>query len=308
MKPSLISTRAFGTGVAILLSQALPPALGHPVARLIARVVGRFPRGAAYSALRLNQWIVSGKQLTGEALEEAVRQVFRNQAVALYDFYRSLNRPHLVEKKVRFTPAFSRLVEECKRGGQPTILLTTHLSGFNLGGLRLAQEGLKFLTLSIPNPSRGYAWQNELRNQRGMQVLPFTVEALRLARERLNAGGTVLTGIDRPMENNTYTPRFFGYPSALPVAYIRLALKSAARVFVVGFTTRADHTHEIDVSEQVPMQPGGEDELVRNAENVLRRAEDFIRRDPRQWMMFFPVWPGELLGLENKLAGGINCA
>ncbi len=308
MKTSVISTEAFGTGVGVLLGQGLPPVLGYPVARLIAHAVGLFPRGAAFCALRLNQWIVSGKQLTGKSLDKAVRQVFLNQATALYDFYHALDRPRQAEKQVSFTPAFSRLVEECKRGGQPTILLTTHLSGFNLGGLRMAQQGLKFLTLAVPNPTRGYTWQNELRNRRGLEVVPFTVEALGLARERLKAGGTVLTGIDRPMANPTYTPRFFGHPSALPVAYIRLALKSAARVFVVGFTTREDHTYEIDASEQVMMEPGGADELVRNAEAVLRRAEEFIRRDPRQWMMFFPVWPGELGSLAGAVSGGASCA
>jgi lauroyl/myristoyl acyltransferase len=135
-----------------------------------------------------------------------------------------------------------------------------------------------------------------------MEVLPFTMQALRQARERLQAGGTVQTGVDRPLDDARYTPRFFGYPSAVPVAYVRLALHTKARVFVVGFTTLKDSTHLIDVSDEIVMEEyeDAEQELVRNAEKVLAEAEAFIRRDPLHWMMFFPVWPVELAELEGQ--------
>ena len=302
MKRSSLSTAGFSTLAAIFFSQLFSPAPGHSFARLIGRVVGLFPNGSAYRSLRVNQWIASGKQLVGRALDQAVKQVFVNQGSALYDFYRALSHPEIAREKVSFTPAFDRLVEECRKEQVATLLLIPHLSGFNLGGLRLVQEGLRYLTLVNPDTSKAYAWQNELRNRNGMEVEPFTIHALGLARERLKSGGTVLTGIDRPLENSKYAPRFFGYPSALPVAYVRLALKSAARVFVVGFTTLKDHTHLIDVSEQVQLvhYRDGAEELERNAEKVLQQAEVFIRRDPAQWMMFTPVWPEEMAKLEGE--------
>lgn len=302
MKRSLLSTAGFSTLAALVLSRLFPPVPGHSFARLVGRVVGLFPNGSAYRSLRLNQWIASGKQLAGRALDQAVKQVFVNQGVALYDFYRALSHPEIAQEKVNFTPAFNRLVEECKKEEEGTLLLIPHLSGFNLGGLRLAQERLHYLSLVNPDTSKGYAWQNELRIRHGMEVEPFTIYALGQARERLKSGGTVLTGIDRPLENSKYTPCFFGYPSALPVAYIRLALKSAARVFVVGFTTLKNHTHLIDVSDQVQLEHyrDGEEELARNAEKVLQQAEVFIRRDLAQWMMFYPVWPEELAKLEGE--------
>jgi KDO2-lipid IV(A) lauroyltransferase len=303
MKSFVISSEAFGTGVAILLGQGLRPWLGYRVARFIGWVVSCFPGGAAYRSLALNQWIVSGKTLGKRELNLAVRKIFRNQALALYDFYHALDRPELIQQQVKFTEKFEKLIGECKRADQPTLLLIPHLSGFNMGGLRLAQYGLRYLTLAYPNPSSGYQWQNKLRNDRGMEVIPFTIEALGQARKRLQQGGTVLTGVDRPLEESNYHPQFFGYPTNLPVAYVRLALKTNARVFVVGFMTLNDHTYLIDVSDQVHLQHNedAELELELNAEKILLKAEEFIRRDPYHWMMFYPVWPDEMSNLEKIL-------
>lgn len=234
----------------------------------------------------------------------------RNQGHGLYDFYRALNHPDLVRRLVKFSPRFENMVEGLKRENQPTLLLMPHLSGFNLGGLRLQQEGLRFLTLAYPNPSRGYKWQNKLRNDRGMEVVPFSFSSFVLARERLQQGGIVLTGVDRPLEGSGYHPRFFGIPADLPVAYIKLALKTGAGVFVLGFATNRDHTQVIDVSERIEMErcADSNQELILNAEKVLRVAEEFIKKDPEQWMMFYPVWPDQLDHLEHRTRSKKQCA
>ena len=282
--------------MAILIGQSLPPSLGHAVAAVIAWIVSLFPEGKTYQALKWNQWIVSGKKDGEKQLKRTIRRILLNQGRALYDFYHSLDRPEEVRRLVSMTPRFRELVEECKREEKATLMLVPHISGFNLGGLRLGLEGLRYLTLSYPNPSQGYIWQNELRNRRGMEIVPMTVSSIGLARERLQRGGTVLTGLDRPLESSRYHPIFFGYKASLPVAYIRLAMKTRARVFVVGFLTLPDHSHLIDVSEQILMEEDKDPirEMEKNAEKVLKKAEEFIRKDPEQWMMFYPVWPQEI--------------
>jgi lauroyl/myristoyl acyltransferase len=85
---------------------------------------------------------------------------------------------------------------------------------------------------------------------------------------------------------------FFGRKAPLPVAYIKLALRTNARVFVVGFQTLKDNTTVIDVSPQVELEQreDAHQELVYNAEKILKIAEQYIRLDPSQWMMFLPVW------------------
>jgi lauroyl/myristoyl acyltransferase len=109
----------------------------------------------------------------------------------------------------------------------------------------------------------------------------------------------VQTGVDRPQGEGKYSPIFFGRPSALPVAYTKLALTTGARVFVAGFHTNPDRTCVVDVSEEVQMEERNDphEEMLVNAEKVLREVETFICKDPSQWMMFMPIWPqleGEL--------------
>ena len=121
----------------------------------------------------------------------------------------------------------------------------------------------------------------------------MSFHSMQLARERLQAGGTVLTGIDRPNPGSNYFPQFFGIPTELPVAYIKLALKTKARVFVTAFQSLPDRTYEIDASDEIPMisQSNPKAELEENATRVLQVAEGFIRLNPASWAMFYPVWP-----------------
>ena len=289
------ASQTLGTAAILALSQSLPNSIGHPVAAVISYLAGNRVFSPTFRAISINQWIAHDGTLTARQVRQAIRKVYQNQGRALYDFYHNLDRPDEIKKFVKLTPAFEKMMNECMSGElkQGTLMLMPHLSGFNLSGLYLAQLGFKFLTLAIPNPNRGYAWQNKLRNDRGMEVVPLNMEALQHARQRLHSGGTVLTGIDRPIDEPDLEPMFFGRKAALPVAYVKLALKTNARVFVLGFQTLKDNTIVVDVSPQVEFEQRDDahEELIYNAEKVLKIAEQFIRLDPSQWMMFLPVWP-----------------
>jgi len=284
---------SLSTAIAINLSQSFPSFIGYPLSRLIAKGLSLRYFNPLVKAVRLNQWIVHDRKINRRELNQAVSQVFLHQAYSLYTFYHNLDRPEKVKQLVTISPKMKYLMETSNRGGQGTLMVIPHLSGFDLGGLLLGRMGFKFLTLSYPNPPRGYEWQNQIRNERGLEVMPMSFQSTQLARERLQQGGTVLTGIDRPYPGTGYFPQFFGYPADLPVAYIKLALRAKARVFVVAFQSLADHTYEIDASDEITLlnHEDPRKELTDNATRVLSAAEVFIRRNPAAWAMFYPVWP-----------------
>ena len=289
-------SQALGTALILAISQGLPPFIGHPVAAALSYVIGNRLLSPTFRAISQNQWVAHDGKLTPAQLKQKIRQVYQNQGRLLYDFYHNLDRPAEIKKLVTLSPSFQKMMQECQTGNnkQGTLLLMPHVSGFNLAGLYLAQIGFHFLSLAIPNPNRGYAWQNKIRNERGMEVIPMDLEGISLARKRLQSGGAVLTGVDRPWENSDHRPMFFGRPAELPVAYIKLALRTNARVFGVGFRCNPDHSCLIDLSPQIEMESCDDpnQELLINAEKVLKVLEGFIRVDPTQWMMFLPVWPG----------------
>jgi len=284
---------SLGTAIAVNFSQAAPSSIGYPVARLAARVVASRFFSPVVRAVRLNQWIAHDRKLTRRELNQVVNQVFLNQARALYTFYHNLDRPERVRQLVHISPGMQHVIDTSNHGEQGTMMLIPHLCGFDLGGLLLGKMGFKYLTLSYPNPPHGYEWQNQIRNERGEEVMPMSFQSTQLARARLQAGGTVLTGIDRPYPGTGYFPRFFGMPAELPVAYIKLALKTRARVFLTAFQSLPDQTYEIDASDEIVLQPEADPrrELEDNASRVLAVAEKFIRRNLTSWVMFYPVWP-----------------
>jgi hypothetical protein len=57
-----------------------------------------------------------------------------------------------------------------------------------------------------------------------------------------------------------------------------------------------DGTYHTMTSEPIEMErrASREDELIVNAEKVLRVAEGFIRQEPGQWTVSLPVWPETL--------------
>ena len=155
--------------------------------------------------------------------------------------------------------------------------------------------------LSYPDPLATYQWQNDLRQRKGVIVTPMSLKAFRQARKRLREGGSVLTGLDRPLENSAqekYQPRFFGHQTQLPVAYIRMALEARVPVFVFAAVYLPDGTYYLEGSPPIWMEPKDdlEDEILTNAHKVLQVAEEIIRKYPHQWAMFYPVWP-QFLGV-----------
>ena len=289
-------TSPFGVGNALFLSRIIPRWLGYPVANFISDRITAFGNTLPVRAVRANQWVVSGETLTAPELDAMARRVYRYKARALYDYYHDLGNSKRVMERVRFSPMMEAHLERMQKAEQGTMLVIPHVGNFDEAGHALAVKGLRFQVLSYPHPSAGYRWENRLRKLAGMEVTPMSIESMRQAKHRLLEGGVVLTGMDRPLEETNYRPRFFGRPAPVPVAYIGMALQTRVPVIVIGVFTQPGNTLLIDASERIEMVPHAdrEQEILQNTERVLQAAEDMILRAPEEWVMFYPVWPDTL--------------
>ena len=168
-----------------------------------------------------------------------------------------------------------------------------HFSNYELACRAAALNGLTMQVLSYPNPGRSYRWQNKFRNFKGIEVTPISISNLRKAVKRLENGGTILTGIDRPNGGNDFRPMFFGKPSSLSSGFIRLAMRTGVPISVIICNTTADGKCRLSISDPIPMIRTNDmaaDEIM-NTEVVLSYIEDLIKRDRSNWSMFYPVWP-----------------
>ncbi|MCE5207065.1 MAG: lysophospholipid acyltransferase family protein [Chloroflexi bacterium] len=291
MKTQNIVNGAFGVGFAIFISKILPRKVGHRVAIAIGSILARSKTLGIIPALRTNQWVISGQSMNSVELDNRVKTVFKSTATCLFDFYHFLNHPKAIINRVEFDPKIAEYFDP--RVHKNAVFVAPHLSNFDLLGQALGIMGYTFQILSYSEPGRGYQWQNKIRTDSGQIITPTSISALRQARSRLQNGGNVLTGLDRPVDSLKFHPLFFGYPASLPVAYAHLALQANVPVVVVSAITKPDGNYFLYASDPVKMVSTGDayGEAIRNAEAVLEVAAEIITKYPEQWSMFYPVWP-----------------
>jgi phosphatidylinositol dimannoside acyltransferase len=291
----LINSR-FGIGLVLALGQMIPPKSGYRLGEWIAQKIVGIKNNPMVKAVRANQWVVSGQKLDARQLDEITLKTFQHTAHCLYDLYHYLPYPEQIMKMVSMSPKITHTLEKSLSTKKGTLILAPHMSNFDLAGRAMALHGFPILVLSYPLPPGGYQWQNKMRRDYGIEILPMSFTSLRLARERLKNGGLVLTGMDRPMKKSNHLPRFFGYPSTVPVTYVSLAAMTKSDLVVASCLGTGQGSYTIDCSDIIKFTAleNKELEFIANAEKVLEKAQGFISSAPEQWSMFYPVWPWAL--------------
>lgn len=285
---------------AMLVGKYLPRRWGLKIAAFIGTFLGSLRHSKMVRAIRANQYVIHNQQLDPRSLNQVPKKVFRSATKCFYDYLYYLPRPEDLRETVHFSPeagvAFDRI-----RNLQASVVVCPHLSNFDLMGYALALNEINVQVLSFPNPKNSYKLQNELRKSTGINVTPLNLTTFRQARQRLAAGGSILTGLDRPLDEShleKYRPEFFGYETRLPVTYVRMAIEAEAPVFVVAATSQPDGTYLLVSSPPIWMEPAADlkTEVITNANRVLKAAEEIILTYSSQWAMFYPIWP-QFLGV-----------
>lgn len=294
MKLQDLYDSALGIGLVLWLAKIVPPPVGYRLGSILATWMSSRKRSEGVQAVRANQWIISEKQKTAQELDELAERVFRFSSRAIYDFYHTLSHPGKTLDIVEIDEKIEHYFNE--KDSHNAVFVAPHLSSFEIVGRALGLKGYQFQILSYPNPGSGYQWQNRIRSESGLEITPISIQSLQQARIRLQDGGSILTGLDRPVDDKKYRPQFFGYPSTAPVFYTRMALQAKVPVVIVTALPREGGGYRLEISDPIWMKayPDLHTEYIKNTEAVLRVAEGYIRAYPDQWLMFYPVWPESL--------------
>lgn len=286
-----LSNSRLGIGLALAVSRATPPSLGSRIAHAGATRLASDKTSAMVRALRTNQWMASGRTLEGAALDEAVLATLEMSGQFLYDIYHLPKDPKALLRRVAVDDVFENFLSTVASG--PHVMVGVHLGNFDLVGQALGASGLRAQVLSVADPNGGYQWQNEMRARNGLDMTPVSIESLKRAARRLADGGSVISGIDRPLPGTALRPMFFGAPASVPVLHVRLAMRASAPLIVISGMRRDDGRYSLQASE--PMHMTGSvknpDDVLANAGRALKIAEELITRSPRQWAMPHAVWP-----------------
>lgn len=282
-----------GIGLVLAIGKALPPKQGFGLASWVGKQLAKSRNSPMVKATRANMWVVTGQKLSARELDELVLENLQFTTQALYDFYHHIDNHDAIRKRVSLSSKLRGFLDNRLGGKEGTLMLAPHLSNFDLGGRAIALNNYDVQALSYPQPQSGYQWQNRLRRDAGINITPMSVENMRQAKERLKKGGGVLTGLERPLPETNYHPKFFGYPAPVPVSYVRMALQTHSAVFVMACVGTPQTNYRLECSDLIYMEPDDDpvNEIEKNAEKVLKAAEPFIREHPEQWSMTYPVWP-----------------
>lgn len=279
------------------LSRYTPVKVGHGMAWWLSGLVCQF-EPHTYHVVRANIGQVLGPDVEPQALEDTIRQIYYHFLRGYYDLFRSLRLPYEELVAMVHIPApIKRLLVPEGRGNRPLILVMAHLGNFDLVGQVVAHYATDLQVLSLPDPHPGFRSLNTLRERGGARVTPLGPAALRQAIRTLREGGVVVVGGDRPVSDLDDPVPFFGRPTRVPSAHVRLALRSDALVVPVccAFEPEAER-YALQYEEPLVMLRTGdrEQEVILNMRRILDSLETMIRRWIDQWLMFVPVWP-ELL-------------
>jgi KDO2-lipid IV(A) lauroyltransferase len=277
------------------LARRIPPHIGYPLCDRIGNWIATRREAKLTQAVRLNQWMARGANLEEVALEQAVRETLRNNARDIYNLYHYLGNPEAMRQLISLSAPAQEVLERPEFSERGLVILGLHLSNFDFILRAISQNGFKPMVLTIPDPQGGRRVEYEMRKQTGMNLVPASVSALRGAIKHLERGGTVVTGVDRPIPEPKLRPLFFGRPASLPTHYIYLASKARVPVVVMPVIQGVDRRYHVFRSEFMEMEQhvDRQRETLQNAERVLKEAEKFIRMAPHQWNVPMPVWDEE---------------
>lgn len=282
--------------VGLFLAQRISPRSGHALARGIANLLA-WLRPQMYWNIRANLRQILGPDTPVEVLHETARRTLIHAGCAYYDHFHAVGgAPEELAGILNVPELFWETLSRTQKEGRGLVLVTGHLSNFDLAALSLMVRGVRLQALSLREPTKGFQFLNQLRSAGGVEVTPITEAAIRQALRRLRQGGIVMTGVDYPTGPGHEPLNFFGRPALLPTGHVRLAMIAGALLLVVGVVYGEETGYALRVAPPLELiRTGNRGRDVRlNAERVLDILAGWIREHPEQWMMFLPVWP-ELL-------------
>jgi lauroyl/myristoyl acyltransferase len=288
----LINTR-FATQLGLGMLGRLPTSAGYRLADFVADRLTSRQDQPMISGMRGNFRVAFGEEMTSAEFDEVVRRTMRNRARAIFDFYHTLGKDSKMMALVNYSPQFETFLKKNINNEQGAVVAVVHMGNPELAAIACPLRGMRGLGLTFPGDSGGYDLLNEIRERVGVEAMPTTMTSLKKAVRHLKNNGTIFTGLDRPLPESGYKPRFFGRPTSLPVHHVMMALKADVPIVVFGSKRGADGRYDLMISEFIHMERHSDrkTDLLSNTERLLTIAEGYIRQAPEQWAMFYPLWP-----------------
>ncbi|MFH1622454.1 MAG: ELM1/GtrOC1 family putative glycosyltransferase [Candidatus Omnitrophota bacterium] len=182
---------------------------------------------------------------------------------------------------------------ELAKNKKGTIVLGLHEGSWEVGSLALAQVLKEFNHTIVARTQRDIPLLDNLLNQyrTGKHCNIITIaDNFRPVIDHLKKGFSLGMVADHGAQGGIFVD-FFGRPALTPIGGVKLALKLDTNL-VTGFIKRKSLTqHKIYLKDFQLARTGDLDKDIKiNLENINRRFEEYIRKDPGEYLWFFKRW------------------
>jgi KDO2-lipid IV(A) lauroyltransferase len=282
-----------GTG---LLAAKLPVRFGYFVGNLIGDFIYfTWKRHAANAVSNMRR--VLGKDASWQLVKETARDSFRNYAKTLVDFLRFPYQSAEDIHKIISTPDGMENLEAGFKRGKGIIAITAHFGNWDLAGATLAVQGMPLNAVADTfQPQKMDDLINGTRKRQGMNIIKMETNSLKEIFMALRRNEIVFLLFDRPDPNEGVPVQFFGETAYIPGGPAALALKTRATV-IIGYGVRKPGNKTFRAVAEPPVEyehlltGDKERDIQIITQEIVRRMEMVIRRNPDQWYMFREMWP-----------------
>ena len=250
------------------------------------------------SAVKSNLAVVLNTSEDDSALTKHVAKALYYAGMAGFEFFHKVaHGREALGELVPLPPELLEMFEKQKAAGRGMVAVSAHMGALDLAGVAFTVTDFEVQVISYAAPPAGYRLVNDLRSGHGLVITPGSKEALAAATARLESAGIVFTALDRPVPPGRRASDvvFFNRPTRLWNGYTKMAFATGALLFFVWVVRTPQGRYEIRFNEPIDCaDPPGDIDYVTSL--MLQQAEDAIRANPDQWLMFFPLWPKKAQG------------
>ncbi|MEO0398096.1 MAG: lysophospholipid acyltransferase family protein [Pseudomonadota bacterium] len=230
-----------------------------------------------------------------ERIHETIKDVWENlgRTAAEYPHLNAFDPSH---ETPRVTVHISPIVQERRKTGAPSVLISGHFANWEVMPLVLNREGIDYAVIYRPvNNPLVDGLIIELRGEvMSRRMIPKGYDGARDAMKQLSAGRCVAMLADQKLNSGISAP-LLGRDAMTPTAAARLALRYNVPV-IPSSIVRRDGAH-FDVYMRDPIAYESVGHMGTDVQNLTILINEAIGREilahPEQWLWFHRRWPKE---------------
>ena len=288
----LVTYFAFVAGAR--LSRMLPERLAYGAAHVAGTMWERIG-GPRRAIVRTNLSRVTGEPEGSPRLERLVRDAYRSYARYWLETFRLVEQPRRFFLE-RFQCAGEGHLSEVLSRGAGAVVVVGHLGNWDAAAGWVGASGRSVVTVAeVLEPERLFEFFVDHRRRLGITVYPAQRNSAVKLVEAARGGSVVALLGDRDLRGRGPKVDFFGAPATFPAGPASIAMKAGVPLLVAGVygavlpDGRRGWRAEIGRPLELPSERGA-GAVQALTEEMARRLEEYVARQPEEWHVFQPFW------------------